>query len=159
MTVPPSGTSAGTEQHRWAPQQRRLLLLQLTLLAAAGVALVAVIASYAYYHGGRDRREYEAILKNTLDKMVTAQEGFFYDSAHYARSLRSLPTVHLGQGVEARILAATPRTWSGMATHNRLPGRRCFVWVGAPPAVLPPEARAPDSETKPLCFDSTAVRL
>jgi len=123
--------------------------------AIAGVALVVLVAIViaTRYHGGNERRRYEAMLATSLDRIVTAQEGFFYDSTRYVASLKALPTVTLPQGVHVILYNPDRRSWWGVATHDRLPDHHCVVWVGTPPRSLPSEARAPENETKPLCFD------
>jgi hypothetical protein len=90
---------------------------------------------------------------------VTAQEGFYYDSTRYTPSLQALPTVRLPDGVHVQIFSPDRRSWWGVATHDRLPARECIVWVGVPPSAAPAEARAPEDETKPLCFDSSRLKV
>jgi hypothetical protein len=124
-------------------------------LAAAIIIVLGALALLLHRRGGSERRRYESLLKDTLDRLVTAQEGFYYDSSHYARSLGALPTLKLPRGVHVEI-TATPRSWWGTATHDRLVGRRCVVWVVTPPPSLPEDLRALENETKPLCFDIVA---
>src|ERR1041385_5605965 len=121
------------------------------VLAAIAIVLLVALFAVIRYRAGSERRRYEATLRSTLDRLVTAQEGFFYDSTRYTPSLRSLPTVRLPDGVHVEIFSADRQSWWGLATHDRLPDRRCIVWVGTAPAMVPAEARAPEDETKPLC--------
>jgi hypothetical protein len=93
------------------------------------------------------------MLTMSLDKIVTAQEGFYYDSTRYVASLRSLPMVQLPPGVHVTLFTPDRKSWWGIATHDRLPAHHCVVWVGTAPTTLPLEARAPENETRPLCFD------
>ena len=156
MTGGPSeGTAAVEPTTAAAPApERKSRAMQMTLAGIAGVLLIAAIVLLVYDRSGRERRHYEALASETLDKLVTAQEGFFYDSAHYARSLQSLPTFQPPPGVRVSIVVAdTAHSWSGTATHDALSRRRCVVWVGRAPTTLPETARAPENETKPLCFD------
>jgi hypothetical protein len=151
MADGPTGTAAPPP-----PNERRAALLSQRNLILGGAAVVAVVILILglRYHSGSERRRYDAILKLSLDRLVTAQEGFYYDSTHYAAGLRQLPTVTLAAGVHVQLFNPDRRSWWGIATHDRLPGRRCVVWVGTAPGVLPAEARAPEEETKPLCYDS-----
>ena len=120
------------------------------------VLLIAVVILFGY-HKGSARRGYQALLEESLDKIVTAQEGFFYDSTRYVASLRALPTVQLPPGVHVRLFSPDRRSWWGIATHDHLPTHHCIVWVGTAPPSLPLAARAPENETKPLCFDDKAA--
>lgn len=139
--------------------RQRSRFLSPRYIVGAAIVLVLLIALVALirYRAGGERRRYEASLRSALDRVVTAQEGFYYDSTRYTPSLRALPTVHLPDGVHVEIFSPDPRSWWGLATHDRLPERRCIVWVGAPPPVAPAEARAPEDETKPLCFDAARI--
>lgn len=125
-------------------------------IAAASVVFVLVVLGIAllvHYRSGRDRRQYDAVMRATLDKLLTAQEGFFYDSAHYVGSLRQLSTVHLPPGVEVEMMSPDRHSWWGIATHDGLKGHRCVVWVGKAPASFPADARTSENEAKPVCFD------
>ncbi|HKW48767.1 MAG TPA: hypothetical protein VJN70_15060 [Gemmatimonadaceae bacterium] len=142
------------------PKQRMWLESLLTrrnaaIGAAAFVVVLAVIAAVRY-RSGSDRRNYESLLTSSLDHIVTAQEGFYYDSTKYVTSLSSLPTVHLPPAVHVTLYAPDRRSWWAVATHDRLPAHHCIVWVGKAPTSIPVAARAPENETKPLCFDDSA---
>jgi hypothetical protein len=136
---------------------RRFLSRRYIIGAAVGLVLIIALVAVIRYRSGSERRGYEASLRSALDRLVTAQEGFYYDSTRYTPSLRSLPTVHLPNGVHVEIFSTDRQSWWGVATHERLPARRCIVWVGTPPSVVPAEARAPEDETKPLCFDAGRI--
>lgn len=146
---------AAAKRPRWSEY---LTPKRIGLAAAVAVPLIAILVLTLQYRAARARRAYQSLMEQSLDRVVTAQEGFFYDSARYASSLRQLPGLRLPATVHAQIVSATPKTWWGVATHDNLPGRRCAVWVGTPPPVLPSSARTPDNETKPLCFDDSAAR-
>ena len=135
----------------------RFLTTRYVVGAAVGLVLLVVLVALIRYRAGGERRRYEASLRSALDRLVTAQEGFYYDSTRYTASLRSLPSVRLPEGVHVDIFSTDRRSWWGVATHDRLPSRRCIVWVGAPPSGVPAEARAPEDETKPLCFDAARI--
>jgi hypothetical protein len=140
-----------------APNEpRRLRFLERRYLVGAAAALVVLFLTgvVVHYRSGGERRRAEAVLKSSLDRLVTAQEGFYYDSTRYTASLRALPSVTVPPGVHIQISNPERRSWWGVATHDRLPSRRCAVWVGSPPAALPAEARAPEDEAKPICFDN-----
>jgi hypothetical protein len=137
-------------------QQRSIqsLLSRRNIIAAcAALVLILLVGTFVRYSGSRDRRRYEEVLTTSLDKIVTAQEGFYYDSTRYVASLRSLPTVQLPPGVHVTLFSPDRKSWWGVATHDRLPSHHCVVWVGTAPATLPSEARAPENETRPVCFD------
>jgi hypothetical protein len=156
MTGGPSESTTAVEPTPEAAPapERGFRVMQVVLATIAGLLVVAALALLLYYRSGRERRHYEALVSETLDKLVTAQEGFFYDSAHYARSLPSLRTFQPPPGVRVSVAVAdTAHSWSGTATHDALSGGQCVVWVGRAPTTLPEAARAPENETKPLCFD------
>lgn len=125
----------------------------LTIAAIAACIALAAIVLFVSYRSGRSRREQEAQLRGTLDKLVTAQEGFYYDSARYASALRSLRALQVAPNIRLQITSPAAHSWWGLASHAAFPGRHCVVWVGNPPTWLPDEARVPENETKPLCFD------
>jgi hypothetical protein len=122
-------------------------------IGIGALVLVVVLVVALRYRSGNQRRDYDALLTTSLDKIVTAEEGYYYDSTRYVASLRALPTVSLPSGVHVTLYSPDRRSWWGVATHDRLAKHHCVVWVGAAPASLPSEARAPENETKPLCFD------
>lgn len=121
------------------------------------IVLIVLVGWFVHYRAGRHRREYDALMLGTLDHLLTAQEGFFYDSAHYVGSLKALPTVHVAPGVRLELANPDRRSWWGVATYRLLGGHRCVVWVGTAPASFPNEVRAPENEAKPMCFDDNMV--
>jgi hypothetical protein len=125
---------------------------EIAIATLVALVTLGLLSTFAWRRHTRERRGYEHSLQETLDKLVTAQEGFFYDSTRYAGTLAALPSIKPAPDVHVRIVVATPRSWWGSATDDRLKGRTCYVWVGSAPEVLPPETRAPQNETKPLCF-------
>lgn len=135
----------------------RFLSKRYLIGASAGLVAIIALVVLIRYRGGSERRRYEASLQATLDRLVTAQEGFYYDSTRYTASLRALPTLRLPDGVHVQLFSPDNRSWWGLATHDRLPERQCIVWVGAPPSTVPAEARAPEDETKPICFDAARI--
>jgi hypothetical protein len=134
------------------PRRPRFDAKQYLVAAAVAAILIAIVVIVVRYRSGADQRRYEAVLRASLDRLVTAQEGFYYDSTRYTASLRALPSVQLPPGVHVQIFNPDRRSWWGVAMHDRMPGRHCVVWVGTPPASLPSDARVPENETKPLCF-------
>lgn len=158
MTDGPTGESRAPEGAP-RPTSRRLSLSprQIGMGSVALVALVVAIVLLLHYRAGRHRREYDAQMQATLDRLLTAQEGFFYDSSHYVGSLRALPTVHVPSGVHVELASPDRRSWWGVATHSLLGGHRCVVWVGTAPASFPPEVRSIENEAKPICFDDGAL--
>ena len=136
------------------PRRQGLTRRAIVLLVAASVVIALVVASVLYYQSGSNRRQREALLKATLDRLVTAQEGYYYDSARYATTLRALPAFTVPSGANVQLAPPLSHSWSAVATHTLLAGRFCVVWVGTPPTSLPDAARVPENETKPLCFDN-----
>lgn len=134
------------------PRRPRFDTKQYLVAAAGATLLIAIIVIIVRYRNGADQRRYEGLLRGSLDRLVTAEEGFYYDSTRYTASLRALPSVQLPAGEQVQIFNPDRRSWWGVATHDRLPGRHCVVWVGTAPTSLPADARAPEQETKPLCF-------
>jgi hypothetical protein len=129
---------------------------QIVVAAAALFAVIMVVVLVVRVRAGGERRQYDAAMRATLDKLLTAQEGFFYDSSHYVGSLRRLPTVKITQGVHVELVNPNPRIWWGIATHPGVRAHRCVVWVGGAPPSFPAEVRNPENEAKPICFDDVA---
>jgi len=151
-----TGSTTGDAQSsppRAASSGFRLSRGQIAIASAAVVVLIAAIVLIVHYRSGSQRRRYDTELLSTLDKLLTAQEGFFYDSAHYVGSLRRLPTVKLAPGVRVELYNPDRRSWWGVATHGALNAHRCVVWVGTAPPSFPVDVRAPENEAKPICFD------
>jgi|SRR5690348_3654478 len=144
---------------RPASPRFRLTLRQIAASAVVFVLVVLGIALFVHYRAGRDRRQYDAVMRATLDKLLTAQEGFFYDSAHYVGSLRQLSTVHLPPHVHVEMVSPDRHSWWGIATHDALGGHRCVVWVGTAPTSVPPDARTLENEAKPVCYDDARAGL
>jgi type II secretory pathway pseudopilin PulG len=151
-TAPPAPPPRDEHRNRF-PSRRYVIG------AVIGLVLIIALVALIRYRGGSERRRYEASLRSALDRLVTAQEGFYYDSTRYTASLRSLPTIHLPDGVHVEIFSQDRQSWWGLASHDRLPERRCIVWVGVPPSAVPAEARAAEDETKPLCFDAARIAV
>ena len=78
--------------------------------ATALVVIVAVVIALRY-RTGNERRRYDGLLRASLDKIVTAQEGYYYDSTRYVGSLRALPTVQLPTGVHVQLHNPDRRSW------------------------------------------------
>jgi hypothetical protein len=134
------------------PRRPRFSTVQYLIGGAIGIVVLIALLLLIRYQSGSERRRYEAILTATLDRLVTAQEGFYYDSTRYTASLTALAGVQLPVGVHVQILVKPDRrSWWGTASHDRLPNSYCMVWVGTPPSTVPPEFRAPEDETKPFC--------
>jgi hypothetical protein len=151
-----AGSAAGATPQRPNDDKARAALLSSRNLAVAGAALllVLIVVLVLHYRSGSARRRYDAVLKASLDRLVTAQEGFYYDSTRYAVALRALPTVKLPPGVHVDLFNPDRRSWWAIASHDGWPARHCVVWVGTAPPGFPLEARAPEEETKPLCYDT-----
>src|SRR6476469_7902763 len=113
------GSGATTAAPAPPPQggpHSRYLSRQYVIGAAIALALLIALVAVIRYRAGSDRRRYEASLRSALDRVVTAQEGFYYDSTRYTPSLRSLPTVHLPDGVHIAIFSPDRGSWWGVAT-------------------------------------------
>jgi hypothetical protein len=155
MTGSSTGNPAAAAPAREASPRFPLSPRQIAFGAIVVVVLIAAVAWIVQYRAGHARRQYDKLMIGTLDRLLTAQEGFFYDSSHYVGSLRALPTVHLTPGVHLEMANPDRRSWWGVATHTGLTGHRCVVWVGTAPASFPADVRAPENEAKPICFDDT----
>ena len=152
MTSSPAG-GAPASTPKQPTSLKSFLTRRNVALGALAIAILIVVIATARYQRGSARRRYEALLSASLDSIVTAQEGFYYDSTKYVTSLRALPSIHLPPGVHVTLYSTDGRSWWGVATHDQLPTHHCVVWVGKAPASLPVEARAAENETRPVCFD------
>ena len=101
------------------PRRPRFDPKQYLVGAALVAVLIAIILILVRYRSGADQRRYEAVLRTSLDRLVTAQEGFYYDSTRYTASLRALPSIQLPAGVHVQIFNPERRSWWGLATHDR----------------------------------------
>ena len=153
MTDGSTGDASSPESAQPSSPPAPLSPRHLVLGVIVTVIVIVAVVSAVHYHAGRARRQYDALMLETLDRLLTAQEGFFYDSSHYVGSLRALPTVHVPPGVNVQLVSPDRRSWWGVATHDALKAHRCIVWVGTAPASFPAVARAPDNEARPMCFD------
>src|SRR5262245_37620813 len=114
---PPGAGPAGAAQRglfRLASGRLSWRAIALTTLVA--LAALGALSTLGWRRHTRERRGYEHALEETLDKLVTAQEGFFYDSTRYAGALAMLPSIRPAPDVHVRIVVATPRSWWGSAT-------------------------------------------
>src|SRR3954452_23987918 len=98
------------------PRQLPFLERRYLVGGAAVLVVLFLIGVVVHYRSGADRRRYEAALESTLDRLVTAQEGFYYDSTHYTASPRALPGVAVPDGVHIQINNPERRSWWGVAT-------------------------------------------
>lgn len=122
--------------NRW-----KLTVLELFII---GVLLIAAGATAVWqYKNARDRERLE-IMKDDLRLLATAQEAYAADNAgmFMPGNPRVTTTLqHYGyapsRGVTVSIAEPGARGWSATATHARLPGWMCGIFVGdsapAPP--------------------------
>src|SRR5438105_14618336 len=81
---PTGGTAASTSSRSAVLFSTRNVLIGV----AALIVLIAILMA-GRYRSGSARRGYESLLTTSLDKIVTAEEGLYYDSTRYVASLRA----------------------------------------------------------------------
>ena len=74
-------------------------------------------------------------MQSDLRNLMTAQEIHYSQQHRYAGPAEDVNAVaalrfHASEEVQVRILEASERGWSGVATTDGLPGRGCAVFVG-----------------------------
>jgi type IV pilus assembly protein PilA len=101
------------------------------------VVIIGVLAGIAVpkFNGSR-RKAYIAAMQSDLRNLVSAEEVFYSDSAHYTARVSNL-NVKPSAGVTVQIDAG-PGYWSASATHAQInDGFRCGIAINVENSVAP----------------------
>lgn len=91
-------------------------------------------------------------MRDNLRTLVTNQEAHFSDHTTYTLDL-GRARYRSTNGVAVVMLKATGTGWSARATHPRLPGKSCVIWVGSvsPLPTTDGSGRRAAAEGEPTC--------
>jgi prepilin-type N-terminal cleavage/methylation domain-containing protein len=115
------------------------------------VVIIGILAAIAIpKFANTKQKAYVTAMKSDLRNLVTAEEAFFSDSAHYTATIDS---THLkfqpstGVNLTAANIATGSGYWSATATHSQIPGGfQCGIAMNTANTVV---ATAPEGE--PVC--------
>lgn len=114
--------------------RRGFTLIEL-LIVVVIIGLLATIAIPKF--SNTKEKAFVGAMKSDLRNLATAEEAFFYDSAHYTTSFAQMNNLAPSAGVTLVVNQATPTGWSATATSAYAPGRQCALFSGAATPVAP----------------------
>jgi len=113
---------------------RRGFTLVELLIVVVIIGLLATIAIPQF--ANTKEKAYIASMKSDLRNLATAEEAFFYDSAHYTVNLVLLNNFRFTAGVTP-VLNVVPGGWSARLTNSFAPGKACALFSGGAPPPAP----------------------
>lgn len=128
-------------------RQWKLTVIELFVIAV----LLAAVGSVAVWKYRQDQTlELAETMKDDLRNLRTAQEGYAADNGglFMPPNSRVTTTTHYygyapSSGVTVNIAEPGPASWSATATHERVPGVICGIFVGEAPPTPPNPATEP----------------
>jgi len=114
--------------------RRGFTLIEL-LIVVVIIGLLATIAIPKF--ANTKEKAFVGAMKSDLRNLATAEETFFYDSAHYTTSFAQMNNLTPSAGVTVVVNQATPSGWSATATSAYAPARQCALFSGAATPVPP----------------------
>ena len=114
--------------------RRGFTLIEL-LIVLVIIGLLASIAIPKF--SNTKEKAYVGAMKADLRNVATAEEAFFYDSAHYTTSFAQMNNFAPSAGVTLVVNQATPTGWAATATSAYAPSRQCALFSGAATPVAP----------------------
>ena len=114
--------------------RRGFTLIEL-LIVLVIIGLLASIAIPKF--SNTKEKAYVGAMKADLRNVATAEEAFFYDSAHYTTSFAQMNNFAPSAGVTLVVNQATPTGWAATATSAYAPNRQCALFSGAATPVAP----------------------
>jgi hypothetical protein len=102
------------------------------------------------------RLDPRTLMKVDLRNLVRSQETYLANQGVYSRRTEPFALQYLWrEGVNIKILTANRQSWSARATHARLPGKSCVIWIGSvskrPRTTA--QRRQADQSGVPVCDD------
>jgi prepilin-type N-terminal cleavage/methylation domain-containing protein len=117
--------------------RRGFTLIEL-LIVVVIIGLLATIAIPKF--ANTKEKAFVGAMKSDLRNLATAEEAFFYDSAHYTTNFMLMNNLRPSAGVTVVVNQATPSGWSATATSAYAPARTCALFSGSanpvPPATV-----------------------
>jgi type IV pilus assembly protein PilA len=93
------------------------------------VVIIGILAAIAIPKFANTKsKAYITAMKSDLRNLVTAQEGFFFDSSKYSNSIASI-NFKQSTGVNVPVITAGPGYWSATVSHSQLPASVCGIGV------------------------------
>jgi type IV pilus assembly protein PilA len=93
------------------------------------VVIIGILAAIAIPKFANTKsKAYITAMKSDLRNMVTAEEGFFFDSSSYSTSLTSI-NFRQSTGVNPPVITTGPGYWSATVSHSQLPSSVCAIAV------------------------------
>jgi prepilin-type N-terminal cleavage/methylation domain-containing protein len=114
--------------------RRGFTLIEL-LIVVVIIGLLATIAIPKF--ANTKEKAYVGAMKSDLRNLATAEEAFFYDSAHYTTNLALMNNFVPSAGVVLVVNEATSAGWSATTTSLYATGRQCALYSGAATPVPP----------------------
>jgi hypothetical protein len=99
------------------------------------------------FAGVNPPRVYRAVMTSDLRTLALAQDAFFADSQRFA-SASELGSLFHATSSDSIVVVAVDSAWRATATHPRLVGQACGIWVG----IRPPDGMHGAREGEPKCW-------
>ena len=114
--------------------RRGFTLIEL-LIVVVIIGLLATIAIPKF--SNTKEKAFVGAMKSDLRNLATAEEAFFYDSAHYTTNFALMNNFAPSSGVVLVVSQATGSGWSATTTSLYAPGRQCALFSGSATPVAP----------------------
>jgi len=106
-----------------------------------------VVVTLPKFAGVSPPRAYRAVMTRDLRDLAMTQEAFYADSQRFA-STAELDTLFHATSSDSIVVVVGDSGWRATATHPRLVGQSCGIWVGT----RPPDGMHGATEGEPKCW-------